>query len=185
MHGFKARIWNQQKYICVCTLIIWYSSLPVFIPFLSATVILFIFLSYINETIYRIALLRLALSSATIFGLIGVLRSSIVRIFTVIFYHSLFFRNAPLVILFGYFVLSYYIELFLLISVFLWQSACYISDLFDVFTHWPNVVVGRLSINLPCPHDTSSQILAGIAQFAPSIHPGILSAGIENGCHWP
>ena len=35
------------------------------------------------------------------------------------------------------------------------------------------------------PHDNSSQIWPRITKFAPSMHPGILSAGIENGCHWP
>ena len=34
-------------------------------------------------------------------------------------------------------------------------------------------------------YDNSSQICAGITKFAPNIHPGILSAGICNGGHWP
>ena len=38
---------------------------------------------------------------------------------------------------------------------------------------------------LPWPHHNSSQIWAGITKFAPNMHPGTLSAGIENGGHWP
>ena len=50
---------------------------------------------------------------------------------------------------------------------------------------WPD---GRLSVRskiLPCPHDDSSQIWAGITKFAPNMHPETLSAGIENGGNWP
>ena len=38
-----------------------------------------------------------------------------------------------------------------------------------------------------CPHDNSSQIWARITKFAPNVHPGILSAVIENWGHrfWP
>ena len=36
-----------------------------------------------------------------------------------------------------------------------------------------------------CPHDNSSQIWARITKFASNMHPGILSAGIENWGHWP
>ena len=43
----------------------------------------------------------------------------------------------------------------------------------------------RILGNLACPHDKSSQIWARITKFAPSVHHGILSAGIENGGHWP
>ena len=85
-----------SKNIFVCARWSFDIFLPVFILFLSATAILFILLSYINDTIYRIALLRLALSSVTIFRLIDVLRSSAVTLFTVIFYHSLFSRNTVL-----------------------------------------------------------------------------------------
>ena len=35
----------------------------------------------------------------------------------------------------------------------------------------------------PCPHDNSSQICAGITKFAPNMHHGILSVGIEKRSH--
>ena len=38
--------------------------------------------------------------------------------------------------------------------------------------------------NSACPHENLSQIWARITKFAPSMHHGILSAGIENGGHW-
>ena len=38
---------------------------------------------------------------------------------------------------------------------------------------------------LPCPHVNLYQFWAGITKFAPNMHHGILSAGIENGGHWP
>ena len=54
---------------------------------------------------------------------------------------------------------------------------------------WPSVSFWPFSLrilgNLACPHDNSSQIWARITKFAPNMHPGILSAGIENGGHWP
>ena len=37
----------------------------------------------------------------------------------------------------------------------------------------------------PCPHDNSSHIWAGITKFSPSMHPAMLSAGIEDRGHWP
>ena len=45
----------------------------------------------------------------------------------------------------------------------------------------------RILWNPICPRDNSSQILVGITKFAPNIHPGILSAQIENESHglWP
>ena len=43
----------------------------------------------------------------------------------------------------------------------------------------------RILGNSACPHDNSSQTWAKITKFAPSMHHGILSAGIENGGHWP
>ena len=42
----------------------------------------------------------------------------------------------------------------------------------------------RILGNLACPLGNSSQIWAGITKFAPNMHHGILSAGIENGGHW-
>ena len=42
----------------------------------------------------------------------------------------------------------------------------------------------RLSVNLPCPHDTSSHIWSGITKFALNMHHGILAVGIENRGHW-
>ena len=58
-------------------------------------------------------------------------------------------------------------------------------------THWPwpsrsfwlfyLIIIG----NSACPRDNSSQTWTGITKFAPNMHPGILSAGIENGGHWP
>ena len=48
---------------------------------------------------------------------------------------------------------------------------------------WPFCL--RILGNSACPHDNSSQIWARITKFAPNMHPGILSAGIENGGHWP
>ena len=36
-----------------------------------------------------------------------------------------------------------------------------------------------------CPRDNLSQIWDRITKFTLNIHPGILSAGIENGGHWP
>ena len=43
----------------------------------------------------------------------------------------------------------------------------------------------RILGNSVCPPDNSSQIWARITKFAPNMQPGILSAGIENGGHWP
>ena len=45
----------------------------------------------------------------------------------------------------------------------------------------------RILGNLACPHDNSSLICnwARITKFASNMHSGILSAGIENGGHWP
>ena len=46
----------------------------------------------------------------------------------------------------------------------------------------------RLSVctwSLPCPYDNSSHIWATITKFAPNMHPGLLSSGIENMAHWP
>ena len=42
----------------------------------------------------------------------------------------------------------------------------------------------RILGNLACPHHNSSQIWAWITKFATNMHPGILSAGIENRGHW-
>ena len=42
----------------------------------------------------------------------------------------------------------------------------------------------RILGNSACPHDYSSHMWARIAKFAPNMHPGIASAGIENGGHW-
>ena len=39
--------------------------------------------------------------------------------------------------------------------------------------------------NLACPRDNSSQISTRITKLAPTMHLGILSAGIENEGHWP
>ena len=39
--------------------------------------------------------------------------------------------------------------------------------------------------NSTCPCDNLSQIWARITTFAPNMHPGTLSAVIENGGHWP
>ena len=43
----------------------------------------------------------------------------------------------------------------------------------------------RILGNLACLRDNSSYIWARIPNFAPNMHPGMLSAGIENGGHWP
>ena len=43
----------------------------------------------------------------------------------------------------------------------------------------------RIVGNLACPRDNSSQIWTGITKFTPNMHPGIFSAGIDNGGHWP
>ena len=43
----------------------------------------------------------------------------------------------------------------------------------------------RILGNLACLINNSSQIWAIITKFVPNMHPGILSAGIENGGHWP
>ena len=40
-------------------------------------------------------------------------------------------------------------------------------------------------MNFICPHDNSSHIWARIIKFVTNMHPGILSAGIENRGHWP
>ena len=50
-------------------------------------------------------------------------------------------------------------------------------------TFWPFWL--RILGNPACPCDNSSQVLARITKFAPNMHPGILSAGIENGSLWP
>ena len=43
----------------------------------------------------------------------------------------------------------------------------------------------RILRKLACLWDKTSQIWARITKFAPSMHHGILPAGIENGGHWP
>ena len=43
----------------------------------------------------------------------------------------------------------------------------------------------RPSVNFICPHDNSSQIWAWITKFASNMHHGMISAGNENGGHWP
>ena len=43
----------------------------------------------------------------------------------------------------------------------------------------------RMVGNLACPRDNSSQMWARITKYAPNMHHGMLSAGIENGGHWP
>ena len=54
---------------------------------------------------------------------------------------------------------------------------------------WPSRSFWPFSLkilgNSACLCDNSSQIWARITKFAPNMHPGILSVGIENGGHWP
>ena len=82
----------------------------------------------------------------------------------------------------------------------LWTHPVYCIE-FLVFTPWPFRLKGycrclglsvrpsvRLSVRpwtFPCPQDNSSHIWTGITKFTPNLHPGILSAGIENWGNWP
>ena len=54
--------------------------------------------------------------------------------------------------------------------------------------HWPPKSFWpfwlRILGNSSCPRNNSSQIRVRITEFAPNMHPGILSSGIENGGHW-
>ena len=43
----------------------------------------------------------------------------------------------------------------------------------------------RILGNLACLHDYLYWIWGRVTKFAPNMHLGILSAGIENGGHWP